>query len=201
MASRHREESKMRIMLAQESARLMADEGVRDFLAAKRKAAARLGVSNKALFPSNLEIERAMLEYQRLFQSTRQPHGLRALRQAAIEAMRFFDRFQPRLVGPVLTDTAGPYEAVNLHLFADTAEDVVLFLLEHNIPFEATEKRMRFGNGEYAFIPGFSFGAGEVNVELSVFTNAASREAPRSPVDGKPMRRANLAQVKALLAK
>ncbi len=199
MPSRRREESKVRLLLAQESARIMADEGVKDFLAAKRKAATRIGVSNKALFPSNLEIEQALLEYQRLFQSARQPHGLRTLRQAALEAMGFFEGFRPRLVGPVLTGAAGPYEDVALHLFADTVEDVVLFLLEHDIPFETTERRLRFGNGAYVPIPGFSFGAGEVNVELTVFAGDAGREAPRSPVDGKPMRRAGVGEVRALL--
>lgn len=199
MAIRQRDESRLRILLAQECARIMADEGVKDFLLAKRKAAARLGVANKALLPGNVEIEQALLEYQRLFKSAEQPVQLRALREAAIEAMRFFARFRPCLVGSVLAGTAGPYSDINLHLFADTPEEVVLFLMERNIPFETAERRLRLGNGEYMYFPVFSFGAGEMNIELTVFPPEAKREAPRSPVDGRPMRRASLAAVQALL--
>ena len=199
MVTRQRDESRVRTLLAQECARLMAEEGIKDFLTAKRKAAARLGVSKRALLPGNAEIEQALVEYQRLFKAAEQPLQLRRLRQAALEAMRFLARFRPRLVGAVLNGTAGPHADVNLHLFADTSEEVALFLLEHTIPFEASERRLRLGNGEYASFPVFGFGAGGVNIDLTVFGPGAEREAPRSPVDGRPMRRAGLAEVQSLL--
>jgi hypothetical protein len=166
---------------------------------AKRKAAIRLGVSNKALLPGNAEIEQALIEYQRLFNSNKQSAQLRELRQTAIEAMRFFAPFHPRLVGSVLTGTAGSHANINLHLFADTPEEVVWFLMDHAIPFATSERRLRLGNGEYAYFPVFSFGAGDTNMDLTVFTPRKGREAPRSPVDGRPMRRASLAEVQALL--
>jgi hypothetical protein len=177
----------------------MVDEGIKDFLAAKRKAAARLRITNKALLPGNAEIEQALLEYQRLFKSTTQPIQLRALRETAWEAMQFLACFHPRLVGPVLTGTAYSHANVNLHVFADTSEDVLLFLLEQNIPAEAGERRLRFGNGEYAYLPVLSFSAGEATVELTIFKRDVEREAPRSPIDGKPMRRAGLDELHALL--
>lgn len=200
MVTRQRDESRVRTLLAQECARLMAEEGIKDFLTAKRKAAAHLGVSKRALLPGNVEVEQALVEYQRLFKANEQPLQLKRLRQAAVEAMRFLARFRPRLVGAVLNGTAGPHADVNLHLFADTPEEVALFLLEHAIPFETLERRLRLGNGEYAHFPVFGFGAGGVNIDLTVFKVDAEREAPRSPVDGRPMRRASLAEVQALLA-
>lgn len=200
MAARHRDDPRLRALLTQECARIMAEEGVKDFMLAKRKATARLGLTTRTLLPSNTEIEQALLAYQRLFKSAEQARHLRTLRQAAVEAMRFLARFRPRLVGPVLTGAAGNQMDINLHLFTDTAEDVVLFLLHHNIPFNTSERRLRLGSGDYACFPAFSFGAGEVNIEMIVFTRDAEREAPRSPVDGRPMRRATLAEVQALLA-
>lgn len=199
MATRQRDGSRLRTLLAQECARIMADEGVKDFLVAKRKAAVRLGVSNKALLPGNVEIEQALIEYQRLFNAAKQSAQLRELRQTAVEAMRFFARFHPRLVGSVLTGTAGPYANINLHLFADTPEEVVWFLMDHTIPFATSERRLRLGNGEYAYFPVLSFGAGDASIDLTVFTPRKGRESPRSPVDGRPMRRASLAEVQALL--
>lgn len=199
MATRQRDEIRLRTLLTQECARLMAEEGVKDFLTAKRKAAARLNLPNKAMLPSNTEIEQAVLEYQRLFKSAEQPAHLRRLRQAAVEAMRFLARFRPRLVGPVLSGAAGPHSDITLHLFADAPEEVALFLLEQGIPFETSERRLRLGNGAYAAFPVFGFGAGEVNIDLTVFGCAAEREPPRSPVDGRPMRRAGLPEVQTLL--
>jgi len=199
MATRQRDESRLRSLLTQECARIMADEGVKDFLTAKRKAATRLRIANKALLPGNAEIEQALLEYQRLFKSTTQPIQLQALRKTAWKAMQFLARFQPRLVGPVLTGTAYSHANINLHVFADTSEDVLLFLLEHNIPVETGERRLRFGNGEYVYLPVVSFSAGETTVELTIFKCEMGREAPRSPVDGKPMHRADLGELDALL--
>ena len=66
MAVRHQD--RHRILLAQEAARIMADEGVRDFRLAKRKAAERLGLPvNGTLMPRNTEIEQALIDHQRLF--------------------------------------------------------------------------------------------------------------------------------------
>lgn len=197
--ARQRDDSRSRILIAQECARIMADEGVKDFRLAKRKAAARLGVANRGLLPTNAEIEQALLEYQRLFRSAEQPLQLRRRRQAAVEAMQFLARFRPRLVGAVLDGTAGAHSEVSLHVFADTPEEVVLFLLEHNIPFETTERRLRLSSGEYAWFPTLGFAAGDVNVELTVLPQQAEHHAPRSPVNGRPMRRAGLAAVQGLL--
>ena len=51
---------------------------------------------------------------------------------------------------------------------------------------------------EYAF--GSRFDADGNRIDLTVFAPLAEREAPRSPIDGRPMRRASLAEVQALLA-
>jgi hypothetical protein len=179
----------------------MSDEGIKDFLVAKRKAATRLGVSDRALLPSNVEIQKALVEHQRLFHAHEQPIHLRALREAALEAMRFFARFHPRLVGSVLNGTANPHSEVSLHLFADTPEEVVLFLMEHDIPFEATERRVRMAMAEWSYFPVYGFRAGDINMDLTVFPGRARRQPPLSPVDGKPMSRADMPAVKLLLRK
>ncbi len=199
MAFRQRDENKLRTLLAQECARIMSEEGVKDFLVAKRKAAGRLGITGKALMPSNKEIEQSRWQYQRLFQAEKQTLQLRTLRAAAIEAMEFFARFRPRLVGPVLSGIAGLHSEVNLHVFADTPEEIILFLMEKHIPLEPSERRLRLCNGEYAYFPVLAFEAGEVGIDLTIFPVQSEREAPRSPVDGQPMRRADLDTVQTLL--
>jgi predicted nucleotidyltransferase len=190
----------MRQRIAQEAARIMVDEGVRDFFAAKRKAAARLGTVDTQNMPRNVEIEEARSEYQRIFKSSTQPQRLRELREAASQAMRLLAGFHPRLVGSVLSGTAGEHSDINLHVFADTPEELVLFLMDANIPFEAGERRLRQSSGASATFPGYRFVAGSEVVDLTVFPLDGLRQAPRSPVDGRPMRRVALGALEELMA-
>lgn len=191
---------RMRQRVAQEAARIMDEDGINDYLLAKRKAAERLGAPDTRNLPRNREIQEALIDRQRLFGGARQEALVRELRRAAIEAMRFLQRFRPRLVGSVLHGTATEHSDINLHLFAETPEEVVLFLMEHDIPFETTERRFRFGREEYVNVPVYRLVAGDTVVDLSIFPSKGLREAPRSPIDGQPMERGGLATVQERLA-
>src|SRR6188768_2406385 len=92
----------LRRALAQEAARIMSEQGIRDFLTAKRKAAERFGVTDGAVLPKNTEIEDALAEYQRLFGGARHGETLAAQRSAALSAMQMLADFEPRLVARCL---------------------------------------------------------------------------------------------------
>ncbi|MGH8282166.1 MAG: hypothetical protein ACRERZ_08260 [Gammaproteobacteria bacterium] len=190
-----------RRLLAQEAARIMAEEGVRDFHVAKRKAAARRGFDVRSLhMPTNLEVEQALAAHQRLFFADSQPVRLRRLRETAREAMRMLNGFDARLVGPVLTGTAADHAIIYLHVFNDLPEQVAIFLMEKNIPYEVSARKMKTAAGVPRAYPVYRFVAGDTPIELTVFGVDGIREAPASPVDGKPMRRAALRELDALLA-
>ena len=198
--ARHRDDRRLKTLLIQECARIMADEGLQDFRIAKRKAALRFAITDRTLLPGNAEIQQALLDYQRLFHADRQASRLRDLRKTALEAMRFLADFRPRLVGPVLSGVAGPHTGIHLHLFADTPKDLLIFLMEQRIPFETLDRRLRMSSGEQVQLPAFRFDAGDYPVDLTVFPLVDERQAPCSPVDGRPMHRAGLTEVEALLA-
>jgi predicted nucleotidyltransferase len=190
----------LRRALAQEAARIMAEHGIRDFLVAKRKAAERLGVvDGPALLPKNREIESALAEYQRLFGGETHLEALHAQRRAALSAMRYLQEFEPRLVGAVLSGTATEHSEVQLHLFAEPAESVSLKLLDEGIPHEVTEKRVKLNPERVRAFPGVRFQMDNQPIEATVFPTDGIRQAPVSPVDGRPMRRANAFEVEALL--
>jgi hypothetical protein len=169
----------LRRALAQEAARIMAQHGIHDFRTAKLKAAERLGVAEASALPRNTEIENALAEYQRLFDPGGHELTLEAQRRAALQAMHWLSQFEPRLVGPVLSGTATEYADIQLHLFADTPEYVALKLIDRGIAHEVTERRVR--------------------LEATVFPLDGIRQAPVSPVDGRPMRRADAAEIQDLL--
>ena len=197
MASR--KDQHMRLLLAQEAARILLDSGSRDFALAKRKAAEHLSAHDTRQMPSNLEIEQAVAEYQRLFRSQSQPQHLQQLREDAYEAMQFFQDFDPRLVGPVLTGTADINTTISLHVFTDTPEEISLLLLNQHIPFETSEKRLRLREDTYQVFPMVSFLARQNRIEVIIFPVSKRVPTPLSPVDGRPVQRANLASVEVLL--
>ncbi|MEZ5459076.1 MAG: hypothetical protein R3E65_07145 [Steroidobacteraceae bacterium] len=190
----------LRRALAQEAARVMAEHGIRDFLFAKRKAAERFGVVDGAVLPRNSEIEDALAEYQRLFGGEQHVESLYAQRLAAAEAMRALGDFQPRLVGAVLTGTATEHAHVQLHVFADRAETVAFRLMDQGIPYEMGEKRLKLNAERVLLQPTIELEIDAQPVEVVVFPVDGIRQSPVSPVDGRPMRRADLAEVEALLA-
>ena len=177
----------------------MAEHGIRDFRVAKRKAAERLGVADGAVLPKNTEIEAALAEYQRLFRRESHVKSLHAQRRAALRAMRRLSEFEPRLVGPVLTGTATEHSEVQLHLFADYAESVTIKLIDAGIPYEVTERRVKMSAERVISCPGVRFEMDDQAIDATVFPADGIRQAPVSPVDGKPMRRADADELEELI--
>jgi hypothetical protein len=189
----------MREHIATEAARIMVEHGIKSYYQAKRKAATILGAADTRNLPTNQEIEQAVGAYLRLFKSDSQPAALDRLRQMALKAMDFLYRFNPHLVGSVLNGLAFEHSDLNLHLFADTDEEVALFLTEAGIPFQLSSQQLSFSPQEIRIFPVFRFVAGETTVELTVFPPMDARHAPLSPTSGKPMCRAGRKEVQALL--
>jgi len=189
----------VRQQLAQEAARIMAEQGVRDYHVAKRKAAERNGISNERDLPSNREIEAALRDYQRLFQSLSQPLKLHALREVAVEALNFFARFEPRLVGAVLEGTADDFSAVCLHVFEDDPSEVVRFLDEHEMPFDEDERVLRLTLDNAVEFPVLRFDADDTTIDITILPRNMLRQAPLSRTGTTPMQRASINAVRALI--
>jgi hypothetical protein len=189
-----------RLRVAQEAARLMSEHGIRDFHHAKTKAAERLGILDAQALPRNNEIEDALREHQRIFHADSQPQLLQERREAAAEAMRFLERFEPRLVGAVLDGTADAHSAVCLHLFSDTPESVVLFLQERGVPLTQQTRRLRTTRDEQREYPVLLFAADGLPFDLTVLPRDSLKQPPLDRIDEKPMKRASLAAVEELLS-
>ena len=189
----------LRRAVAEEAARIMSEQGIGDFLQAKRKAAERLGVHDVAALPKNTEIEAALRERQRLFGGPSHDLSLQEQRRIALEAMRLLGEFQPRLVGSVLTGTATRHSDINLHLFADASESVAIRLLDIGVPHEFYERRVRMDAERSVNFPALRFDANGRTVDATVFPVDGIRQSPYSPVDGRPMRRADAREVADLI--
>jgi hypothetical protein len=190
----------LRRALAQEAARIMAEQGIDDYGLAKRKAAERLGATDIAVLPKNTEIEAALASHHRLFDSHTHSSALSSLRETALQAMRLLEPFEPRLVGPVLSGTASAHSEITLHLFAEGSEPVALHLMELGVPHRIGERRLRYEPDRLVSYPVVQFVAGDKEIDAVVFPINGIRQSPSSPVDGRPMRRADTAELESLLA-
>jgi hypothetical protein len=188
-----------RHVLAQEAARIIVEQGIQDYRAAKIKAAERLGMSARGALPGNGEIERAVGEHLKLFGRESHLDLLRVLRRAALSAMELLSPFGPRLVGPVLHGTAASNSAINLHVFSDNFELVAMKLQESRVDYRLYERRLKSRRDCAETFGGFRFIHEETPVEATVFPVDGVRQAPISPIDGKPMRRADARAVRDLL--
>lgn len=192
-----------RLSLAQEAARLIVEHGIRDYRVAKHKAAERLGISGRGSLPGNAEIEQAVGDHLALFGGDAHAGHLQVLREAALVAMELLGPFSPRLVGPVLQGTADYNSAVNLHAFTDSPEAVALELQARGYAARPYQRQLKVSRGKGArpeTFAGYEFQLDEAIVQATVFPVDGIRQAPISPIDGKPMRRADRNAVEKLLA-
>lgn len=199
MARKHRRSHEnRRQVVASEAARLMQDQGLRDFRSAKAKAVDRLGLERSGALPGNREIERALAEHQRLFAGEEHDEILLTLRRRALELMELLEEFAPRLVGDALSGVANEHSPLELHLFADAPEQVADVLLAHGLRPRSTARRYRLRHGVTVSFPAFSCLLPDCDCVLSVFPLRQRGQAPLSPVDGRPMRRAGIREVAVL---
>ena len=188
-----------RQMLAQEAARIIVEQGIQDYRLAKTKAAERLGLSTRGSLPGNSEIHDAVSEHLKLFGRESHLNLLQLMRRAAISAMEILSPFSPRLVGPVLNGTAAANSAVNLHVFSDTPELIAMKLDERQLPYKSYERRLKSRRDRAETFAGFRFLHDDSSIEATVFPVDGMRQAPISPVDGRPMKRADQSAVRILL--
>lgn len=187
-----------RRLLAREAARIIAEEGRRDFLTAKRKAADRLGLARRNL-PTNREVEEALIEHQQLFEAPEQGPRLDRLRRAALAAMEVFSGFEVRVAGAATAAVATAHAVTEIHVFVEPPEALAFRLADRGVPYREGERRLRWRDGRTRNVPAFAFALAEQEIEALALAPADLREAPADPVSGRPMRRLGRRALEELL--
>jgi hypothetical protein len=183
----------LRRAIASAAARLMAEEGINDYGAAKRKAARSLGAGESDALPTNEEIETELRTWQSLFQESEQRERVYGLRATALEVMQLLAEFHPYLTGGALDGTAGRYSPVEIDLYADSSKDVEIALLSHGISYDTIDNR-RIGVDAQLSLEWNDF-----LVLISVYPPVAERQQPKNPHGGRTRHRVRAEAVLALL--
>ena len=190
----------LRAQVAAAAARLIAAEGA-DYATAKRKAARQvLGEQHNAgasVLPDNSQIEEEVRLYHALFNADTQPARLFRLRTAALQVMEALEQYNPFLTGAVLNGTAGPHDDIHLQLFADSAKEVEIFLLNKNVNIDISETP-HFKGPRYEPVETVSFLWQKEGVHAALYELDDMRGALKARSDGRQIR-ADIAGVRALL--
>lgn len=207
----------VRALVCAEAARVMYEEGVKQYFTAKRIAAKRvLGRrgAKEARFrpselPSNGEIRDALLALAELAEGPSRMRVLFAMRVCALEAMEAMKPFEPRLIGSVSTGHIRRGSDVDIQLFTDEPDEPELRARELGWSYTLERVCIRKGGvfREYTHLhteralPGRGAEDKGFAVEFTIYPRSDLRERPRSSTDGKPIDRKTLATVRALVAK
>lgn len=199
--------SDLRQEIAQSAARLMFEEGISDYARAKRKAIKAMGITQDAPLPTNGEIDAALREYHALYADETDAAHLLELRQAALHTMRLLQKFQPFLTGAVMEGTAGPHTDTEIHVFAESAKELEIYLLNQNIPYRLDEQQYRMSDRPSKQkhellrkrVPIVLVETRYGTQRISIFETDDLRTAPRKHGEKAGIHRMTLAQVETLL--
>lgn len=185
---------RIRQMIASEAARLMYEEGIHEYRDAKRKAASHFGPT-KALslgshLPSNAEIHAELRRLLALHEEEVLPERLLRLRLLALKMMEMLAPFHPFLVGSVLNGTATERSDIDLHLFAQSPEEIEEFLKQQEIAFTSEVVSIRKGE-EFLEFPHIYLEEEGTEIECTVYPPEEIHRIPKSSITGKSMERAN----------
>jgi len=189
----------VRARIAATAARMIAQDGA-DYSTAKTKAARQvLGVDRPSpnYLPDNIQVEDEVRRYQSLFQGPSQAARVKHMRSAALEVMEQLAEFRPYVTGPVLNGTAGEHDDIHLQLFADSAKDVEIFLLNRNVNIEISETP-HFKGGRHDPVETVSFMWQKEMVHAELYEMNDLRGALKPRADGR-LQRADAAALRTLM--
>lgn len=180
-----------RARIAQATARLIAEHGLNDWQAAKRKACRELGLAEHEPLPGNDEVEQALRDYNTLFHGTDQEATLRAQRQDALTWMERLAQWKPLLTGAVAAGWATAHSEVRLELEAEDAKSVELSLINAGVPYAAVTLQGRE--------PQLRLESPQATVRLVILSPQQRRNRPRRERGALAEERLTLEQLRLLL--
>ena len=183
-----------RARIAQGAARLIAEHGLNDWQAAKRKARRHLGLPDHEALPGNEEVEQALRDYNTLFQSTAQTISLRSQRVDALGWMERLSQWKPLLTGAVAAGWATEHSEVRLELEAEDAKSVELSLINAGIAYASVPAQ--HGDGQ----PQLRVESPQATIRLVIVSPQQRRNRPRRERGGSAEECLTPAQLRALLA-
>ena len=134
--------------ILQITTRLIVEEGF-NYSEAKQKAGSMLKPNKRQKtksnnFPTNLEIEKSVREYLKMFYWEDLNSRVNFLRKLAINLMRELEAFGPILIGELSRNIATEYTILRICVFSDSSKEVLIHFLEIDIATEVLQLKHPF---------------------------------------------------------
>lgn len=195
----------LRAIITAEAARLMYEEGVKQYFTAKRLAAKRIlgRVEGRRLrhrpadLPSNGEIREALLLLAERCEGASRTRRLFAMRVVALEVMKRLTPFEPRLIGSVSTGHIRRGSDIDIQVFTDDEDSLEQALKREGFEFERENVTIQ-KNGQFRDYVHYHL-VHHFDVELTAYPFRELGQRPRSSTDGKPIDRVRASRLQKLV--
>lgn len=192
--------TEVKTSIAAAAARMIAQDGT-DYGSAKRKAARQVLGEAQArdlpdILPDNEQIEEEVRLYHALYNADTHPAHIFRLRTLALQVMEMLEQYQPFLTGSVLSGSAGMHDDIHLQLFADSAKEVQIYLLNKNLQIEISQSP-HFRGPRYEDVETVSFMWKNEGVHVELYEQDDMRGAKKK--SGDKLLRADLAELRSIL--
>jgi hypothetical protein len=141
---------KIKLSVANLAAQLIMEEGIKDYLYAKKKAAKSLGINENANLPTNSQIDKAIDEFNKIFNPNIDIEFLQQFKTQALELMSIFKNFKPHLMNQLSQGIIPKFPEIKINLFADNLKDVEYVLLNSELSYDFKEVKMNAKGGKHS---------------------------------------------------
>jgi len=141
---------KIKLSVANLAAQLIMEDGIKDYLYAKKKAAKSLGINENANLPTNSQIDKAIDEFNKIFNPNIDIEFLQQFKTQALEVMSIFKNFKPHLMDQLSQGIIPKFPEIKINLFADNLKDVEYVLLNSELSYDFKEVKMNAKGGKHS---------------------------------------------------
>ena len=132
----------IKVSVANLAAQLIMEEGIKDYLFAKKKAAKSLGLNENVSLPTNSQIDKAIDDFNKIFNPNIDIEFLQQFKTQALEVMNIFKNFKPHLMNQLSEGIIPKFPEIKINLFADNLKDVEYVLLNNELSYDFKEVKM-----------------------------------------------------------
>jgi len=140
----------IKVTIANLAAQLIMEEGIKDYLFAKKKAAKSLGLNENANLPTNSQIDKAIDDFNKIFNPNIDIEFLQQFKTQALEVMNVFKNFKPHLMSQLSEGIIPKFPEIKINLFADNLKDVEYVLLNSRMSYDFKEVKMNIKDNRHS---------------------------------------------------
>ena len=141
---------KIKLSVANLAAQLIMEDGIKDYLYAKKKAAKSLGINENANLPTNSQIDKAIDEFNKIFNPNIDIEFLQQFKTQALVLMSIFKDFKQHLMNQLSQGIIPKFPEIKINLFADNLKDVEYVLLNSELSYDFKEVKMNAKGGKHS---------------------------------------------------